>query len=419
MGSEELLDWLFERQRVGMRPGLSRVRALLDHLGNPERSFDTVLVAGTNGKGSTAAALASCLTAAGRRTGRFTSPHLERVTERFVVDGEELPFDRLASALLGLQAEADRLEASFFEITAAVAMKLFADAGVECAVVEVGLGGRLDATNVLEPVLSLITEISLDHTRTLGSTVAAIAREKAGILRGGVQAVTSARGEALTTIREVAAALGTPLSDLEGVRSAVRDLGWEGLELELEGWGRQIVVRTPAVGLHQVRNQALAVASAWALDLPERAIVAGLRLSRWPGRLERFCYRGRQVILDGAHNPAAAGTVVRTLARLLPSGFTLVLGLTAGKDALGVIGPLAGAARKVVFTRATSGSRGVEPEALAELWPAAEVVADPVRALAAATESTPSGGSVVVAGSLYLVGALRSVLTPGGALSVD
>ncbi len=417
MGSEELLDWLFERQRVGMRPGLSRVRALLDHLGNPERSFDVVLVAGTNGKGSTAAALASCLTAAGRRTGRFTSPHLERVTERFVVDGEELPFDRLASTLLELQAEADRLEASFFEITAAVAMRLFADAGVEWAVVEVGLGGRLDATNVLEPVLSLITEISLDHTRTLGPTVAAIAREKAGILRGGVQAVTSARAEALATIREVAAGLGTPLSDLEGVRSAVRDLGWEGLELELEGWGRQVIVRTPAVGLHQVRNQALAVASAWALDLPERAIVAGLRLSRWPGRLERFCYRGRQVILDGAHNPAAACTVARVLARLLPSGFTLVLGLTAGKDAGGVIGPLAGAARKVVFTRATSGSRGVEPETLAGLWPAAEVVADPVLALAAATESTPSGGSVVVAGSLYLVGALRSVLVPGGALS--
>ena len=419
MGSEGLLDWLFERQRVGMRPGLSRVRALLDHLGNPERSFAAILVAGTNGKGSTAAALASCLTAAGRRTGRFTSPHLERVTERFVVDGEEPPFDRLASTLLGLQAEADRLEASFFEITAAVAMKLFADAGVECAVVEVGLGGRLDATNVLEPILSVITEISLDHTRTLGSTVAAIAREKAGILRGGVQGVTSARGEALATIREVAAALGAPLSDLEGVRSAVRDLGWEGLELELEGWGRQIVVRTPAVGLHQVRNQALAVASAWALDLPERAIVAGLRLSRWPGRLERFRYRGRQVILDGAHNPAAACTVARVLARLLPSGFTLVLGLTAGKDAAGVIGPLAGAARKVVFTRATSGSRGVEPETLAELWPAAEVVADPVRALAAATESTPPGGSVVVAGSLYLVGALRSVLVPGGALSAD
>ena len=410
MKPEELRSWLFERKNVGMRPGLTRVRSMLQKLGNPEREFDSILVAGTNGKGSVTASLDSCLMAGGYSSARFTSPHLQRVTERFVINGQEASFDHLAQVLAELRDEADRLRASFFEITTAAAFRLFADAKVDFGVIEVGLGGRLDATNVVEPVLSVITEIGLDHTGTLGETLAEIAKEKAGILRSGVPAVTSARGQALREIKCSAARLVTPLLTLDEASISHQNLGWSGLKIGIEGWGKTISVQSPAVGTHQVRNQALAIAAGWSINLPNESLKRGIKNSVWQGRLERFLYRGREVVLDGAHNPAAARIVSRELTKLLPAGYTLLLGITKGKDALGVLKPLCKNANHLVLTEAVRGPKGMPVSELKALCPESDSVIDPVQALGAAIEQTPTGGALVIAGSLYLVGILREIV---------
>ena len=233
------LSWLFARQRFGVKPGLERVRALLLSLGNPERTFDTVLVGGTNGKGSCSSTLATILTRSGRRTGLFTSPHLTRFGERFLVDGAQLPDKDLLSGLAAVRPYAEELKATFFEIVTALACLLFARAGVEVAVMEVGLGGRFDATNALTPRLSVITGVALDHTDILGDTVEEIAADKAGIMRPDTITLTGARddavGDALAVLGDAAQKLGALLWAIgEDVTLAADDLGWSGLRCKVE-----------------------------------------------------------------------------------------------------------------------------------------------------------------------------------------
>lgn len=304
------LDWLFARQRFGVQLGLERMRALLAALDHPEGAFESLLVGGTNGKGSVTSTLASILHAAGRPVGRFTSPHLTHFRERFTLAGEPVGEAPLLRALKDVRPHAERLGATFFEITTAVALLLFARAGVTVAVMEVGLGGRLDATNALSPRLSVITGVALDHTEVLGGTVAEIAIEKAGILRPGRLALTGAAGEALAVIAREAARLGAPLWRLgHEISVTARDEGWRGSSLTVGTPAGALAVRTPLIGAHQVPNTALAVAAARALEVPDAAIVRGVAGVRWPGRLEPVPYRGRTVLLDGAHNPAAAAAL--------------------------------------------------------------------------------------------------------------
>ncbi|MDL2345312.1 Mur ligase family protein, partial [Deinococcus sp. MIMF12] len=266
------LDWLFARQRFGVHPGLDRVRALLTRLGEPQRTFRSVLVGGTNGKGSTAASLAAMLTASGTRTGLFTSPHLTRFSERFVVDGQECGAQRVEAALHRVRPHAEAAGASFFEVVTALGSLLFAEAGVEVAVMEVGLGGRLDATNALDPDLSVITSVALDHTEILGTTLDAIAREKAGILRPGRPAVTGV-DPALWPQLETRGAEVWALGREVLVQSQSR--GWGGWDLRLEVPGTVLNVQTPLLGRHGAGNAALAAAAAWRLGVGESAIRAG------------------------------------------------------------------------------------------------------------------------------------------------
>lgn len=229
------LAWLFARQRFGVHPGLTRVRSLLGRLGEPQNAFESILVGGTNGKGSTAASLAAMLTASGEQSGLFTSPHLTRFSERFTVGGRELPQQTVLAALRRVRPAAEAVEASFFEIVTALGCLLFAEAGVRRAVMEVGLGGRLDATNALEPALSVITNVDLDHTDILGATPEAIAREKAGILRHGRPAVTAVDHRLL------------PLLEVHGADLWVtgREIEVRALPLAWEGWA--LGVRVPGL----------------------------------------------------------------------------------------------------------------------------------------------------------------------------
>ncbi|ADI14584.1 bifunctional folylpolyglutamate synthase/dihydrofolate synthase [Truepera radiovictrix] len=409
------LDWLFARQRFGVQLGLERMRALLAALDHPEGAFESLLVGGTNGKGSVTSTLASILHAAGRPVGRFTSPHLTHFRERFTLAGEPVGEAPLLRALKDVRPHAERLGATFFEITTAVALLLFARAGVTVAVMEVGLGGRLDATNALSPRLSVITGVALDHTEVLGGTVAEIAIEKAGILRPGRLALTGAAGEALAVIAREAARLGAPLWRLgHEISVTARDEGWRGSSLTVGTPAGALAVRTPLIGAHQVPNTALAVAAARALEVPDAAIVRGVAGVRWPGRLEPVPYRGRTVLLDGAHNPAAAAALAATLERLGVAPALLVFGTSADKDAREMVRALAGSVRATIATRARLSPRSSPPETLAALWRdaarPAQVAPTPEAALALALESSQPGETVVVAGSLYLVGEVRPLL---------
>jgi dihydrofolate synthase/folylpolyglutamate synthase len=411
-------------ERLGIRLDLGPMRELLDRLGRPERAVPVVLVAGTNGKGSTAAMLESIARAAGLSTGLATSPHLERVEERVRLDGRPIDEGRLAELLERVLAAAGASPhgaPTYFEALVAAGFLAFADAAVDLAVVEVGLGGRLDATNCAEPALSVITPIALDHTELLGTTLAAVAREKAGILRRDRSAVLAAQAsEADRELALAAARAGARIrraGELVSVRAS-RDRGLEGTDLDLVLGGAAIQARLALAGEHQVGNAATAVAAARVLDgdgvvpLPAGAIAAGLASARWPGRLEPIPVGGATVLLDAAHNPHGVAALARFLDRL-GRPFVLLFGALADKEVTAMLPPLAARARAVVLTRPVS-ARALDPADLAGLPGAAppELEPDPAAALdaalARARELGP--GLVVACGSLYLVGPLRAIL---------
>ncbi|WP_293915287.1 folylpolyglutamate synthase/dihydrofolate synthase family protein [Deinococcus sp.] len=407
MNTDSDLDWLYARQRFGVHPGLSRVRSLLARLGDPQTNFRAVLVGGTNGKGSTASTLSAMLNASGLRTALFTSPHLTRFTERFVVAGQELSAEAVQVALARVRPHAETMRASFFEIVTALGCLLFAEAGVELAVMEVGLGGRLDATNALEPVLSVITTIGLDHTAILGETLALIAAEKAGILRAGRPAVTGVQPELLPILDK----RGTDLWALgreAGVQTAL--LGWDGAQVRLTSPVGDLSFRTPLLGEHGACNAALAALAAQRLGVSEQAIQRGAAHSHWPGRLERLPWRGGGVLLDGAHNPDGARALRQALITLAAPPLPVIFGAASDKDARAMLAELAPLMSSLVLTRSALSPRAASPEALAALAPPGvpvQLAASPEAALAL----LPAGGLSLVCGSLYLIGELRPLLT--------
>jgi dihydrofolate synthase/folylpolyglutamate synthase len=380
---------------LGVDLGLDRVRRALARLGEPQRRILAVQIAGTNGKGSTAAMTEAILRQAGLRTGLYTSPHLARFTERIRVDGREVDGDRLAALDGRIQAAGERL--TYFEIATVLAFLAFAEAGVEVAVLETGLGGRLDAVTCCEPLATAITSIGLDHTDYLGPTLADVAREKAGILKPGVPCFMGRLPpEAEAAIAARAGALGAPL-----------------LRLESELPPAPAAVALP--GAHQRDNAALAIALARAAadgagrPLAPATIAAGLASVRWPGRLERVA---DDLWLDCAHNAEGA----RALASAIPAvaagrPVTLVVSIARDKDAGAILAALAPAARRLIATSSDS-PRALPPAALASAAAAGfarvEAVEDPGAALARARAE--GGGLVVACGSIFLVGPLRARL---------
>lgn len=421
--------WIEARQRFGMRPGLERTRALLDALGRPQDALEVALVGGTNGKGSVTALLDAMLRAVDGTgpVGRFVSPHLERFEERFAVAGRALPAEEVGATLAAVRPAATRLDATFFEVLVAVALLAFARAGVRRAVLEVGMGGRLDATNATEPTLSVITQVALDHEAVLGRDVATIAGEKAGILRRGRPAITAAEGEALAVVRARAADVGAPLVALDDVPFVGRALGWAGVEVV--GLA-PTPLRSPLLGAHQARNLAAAALAARAWGVPWSAVAAGAMAARWPGRLEPRSAHGLRWLLDGAHNPAGAAALVRALTDLRATPGVAVVGVTDDRLASDLLPALTAVAPRFVATRAVASPRSADPALVARRLVDAGVPvervrtdADPPAALAraaawahATAEAPGAGGerggppTVVVAGSLYLVGEARAWL---------
>jgi dihydrofolate synthase/folylpolyglutamate synthase len=395
-------------EHAGMRPGLERIETLLEALGNPERRSTLVQVAGTNGKGSVAAMLAAILKADGRRVGLYTSPHLVSFRERIRVDGEAIAEDDVADGFDAIATLVARLDATMFEASTALALDHFAREAVDVAVLEVGLGGRLDATTVGTPAVTALARIDLDHQEVLGATLAAIAAEKAAIIRSGVAVSAAQAPEAADVLVARAAAVGVPLL-MEGrelgVRVRARDLDAQTLDATGPGW-RLEGLRLPLLGVYQPSNALVALAAARALGVRDAACREGLARARWPGRFEVLRARDRIVVLDGAHNPAGAAALAASLTEWFgDTPLTLVFGALRDKDAPGMLAALAPRARRLIFT-ASSSPRAARPEALRDAAPAGAAVeladsAPEALALAAREPRTPI---LCVAGSLSLLG---------------
>ena len=386
---------------------LGRMREMLGLMGDPDRRMRVVLIAGTKGKGSTAAFLASVLHSAGVRAGLFTSPHLQVFRERVRIDGAMLSAVEFERAIAGLRPIVSRLrrgeptagEPTTYELTLALALRTFADRGCRVAVIEVGLGGRLDASNALDAAVSVLTPVSRDHTAILGRSLASIATEKAGIVRPGRPALVALqRPTAHAAIRRVSRAAG---ADLE----LVRPLGVRAV--------------LALAGDHQRQNAALAVATARALAvtgvaIPERAYPEGLRSAVWPARFERVTGRPA-VILDGAHNDGSAAALAKTLrAERRGRPLVIVFGINSDKDARAVLRPLVGIASAIVATRSSS-PRAAEPEAVARIAARRtrrpiDVAADIDVVLATARARAGADGLVCVTGSIALAGEARTAL---------
>ncbi len=432
---EGLIDLEKVRSLPRSRLSLAPIRALLGRLGSPEAGLRVLHVAGSKGKGSVALLAEALLGAAGVRAATFTSPHLERWTERFRIGGKEVEGGRLADAVERLRPAVEALRAgppetvpTFFDATTAAALLLFADAGVDVAILEVGLGGRLDSTNACTPAVCCITAIELEHTEVLGDTLAAIASEKAGILKPGVPAVAGALPEeAAAVVRARAAEVGAPLTWLgEDFGVEVEDRGAEGLLLDLRDGPFAARAALPLLGAHQAGNAALALACVRRLGVvPDARLAAsladGLAAARLPGRVELLA-RSPWIVVDAAHTAASAralAAALEELPRAAGARAHLVLSVSAGKDLEAICAALAphfrSATAAVTITRAEP-VRSLEPEAVARALRAAapgvepRVVPNPHLALRAAREGLAEGDLLCATGSVYLAGIARRVL---------
>ena len=416
------LDWLYSLAQFGIKFGLGNIRAVLEALDNPHEAYRTLHVAGTNGKGSVTAIADTALRRAGHRVGRYTSPHLLDITERFVVDGSPVAQREMLAAVESVRAVVSRLQAAgtldvhptFFEITTAVAFELFRRRGVDIAVCEVGLGGRLDATNVLSPVATAITSIAFDHEQYLGHTLREIALEKAGIIKPGVPLVVGPLpDDAADTIGATATERQAPIAwAMAGTTLGTVRRSGDGhqrftLATPVRDYGE---VQLALAGAHQVTNAVVAVrllevAEARGVTIGREAIVDALETVEWPGRLEHVrTANGADVLLDAAHNAAGAARLAEYLSEA-GTPRTLVFSAMRDKDVTSMLQAILPLVAGVVITRA-SNPRAHEPATLAALVRSiaptlpVEMVESPEEALARASAG---GAPVIVAGSIFLL----------------
>lgn len=418
---KESLERLYALRTFGVKPGLDVTRALLARLGDPQQAFVTLHVAGTNGKGSVCAMLASVLRQAGLRVGLYTSPHLVRFNERIRVNDEDIPDEALAGLFDDMEAHAAAVsaagrEVTFFEFTTGLAFEYFKRKSVQVAVVETGMGGRLDATNVVFPLVSVITRIGLDHTDYLGSTLAEIAGEKAGIAKPGRPVVCGATpAEAKAVIHARAVALKCPFIDVEqaiSVRRVSQNLNGQKVSIT-SGEVDYGSVTVTLLGKHQLENIATVIATLETLadstpiKIPAEIIRTGLADARWPGRLEVLSQEP-PTLLDGAHNPDGARALAVTLKDLLKKQKVgLVWGMCDDKDALGFAKAMGAQVRRCWIVPINS-ERNANPAKLAQIartegWEVSTVSLSDGLKEAEEWALTNKGG-VCIAGSLFLAG---------------
>ena len=449
MNYSETLVFLDNLQMHKIKLGLAAMHSFLAKIGGPEKRLKIIHVAGTNGKGSVCATLLTILQRSGRRVGLYTSPHLSCVRERFRINDRYITQEEFAGLASRIVAALGDETITYFEFTTALALLWFAEADLDLVILETGLGGRLDATNVVTPLVSVITSISMDHEAYLGTTIKAVAGEKAGIIKAGVPVVaTGGTPEIVAVLTSAAAEQQAPLyllgRDFTIAGDSNDDWAWLGNEHALPGMpaalgGRIGQLRCAMKGAYQRENAALAIATLrvlrqYGIDINEDIIRIGLMNVHWPGRLE-YLELSREslpdpanlppgdggpirLLLDGAHNPDGLAKLATTLRQeYVYDGLILVWGAMLDKDIRGGLAALAPLARTLILTR-PDGERSAEPEQLLAYLPAdvrhrAVLRRDPRQAVLEAASLASDKDLIVVAGSLYLVGAVRSFLVGG------
>lgn len=431
---QALLQKIYALQNKGIKLDLTNVSKVLEKLGNPQHNFRSLHIAGTNGKGSAAAMTDSILRRAGYKTGIFTSPHLGVFNERIQVEGQCIDNEMAFTVANKVLAAGGEQELTFFEIVTVMAFCIFAEARVDYAVLETGMGGRLDATNVVMPEVTLITNVTLEHTQWLGDTVAKIAFEKAGIIKPGVPVVTAAEGEALDVIKRRALELNAPLSilgyDFEGRDRTepgrfypafdyyARDLDYTDVGEVSKNLLVMGDLQPGLAGKHQIKNAACVVRMLEYLDrqgaaIPHAAIRDGLALTRWPGRLEVLS-RNPLILLDGAHNLAG----MQSLAAFVKSNglngkLTFITGILADKEYEAMLALILPLCRRVIFTKPAN-ERALNAEDLLPLGEKYGVEShaenDIARAIDLGMYLLKEGETLCISGSLFLVGVARELL---------
>jgi dihydrofolate synthase/folylpolyglutamate synthase len=373
--SSTALQWLDSLQGSGIRPGLGRMRVLLRALGNPHRAYPSIIVAGTNGKGSTSAMLTSILNASGQRTAHYTSPHLVDLRERWTIGGQPIDSALLDECIVALRTIESDITPTYFEALTLIAFLAFARAKVDLAVLEVGMGGRLDATNVVKPIAALITPIGMDHTEYLGNTIRSIAAEKAGVIhRNTLVLTTNDDPRILDVIRKRAAKFGNRVIHVTEEHDS------------------------PLAGDFQRRNAALAVRAARELGVDERSIAEGVKNTRWRGRLEHMRVHGKDIWIDGGHNAHAVTATAPFFDANVPRPRLLVFGMMSDKDVDAVVQRVFPLFDRVIATEPYP-PRSVP----ADRFEGAIAIPNPNDAFRAALEAPER--AIVITGSLYLAGA--------------
>lgn len=429
--ARDAIAYLYGLQTRGMKFGLHGIQMLLDAVGNPERQIESIHIAGSNGKGSTAAFIAAAVQSAGYRTGLYTSPHLVRFNERIRINGIPISDERILDYVRSLRTAIERHRTTFFEAVTAITFRYFADEDVECAVIETGLGGRLDATNVLIPRVSVITEISLEHTQLLGNTLAEIAYEKAGVIKHHVPCVSGVRTPAArNVIRRVCRQRQSRLIEVSGGRVSLLRSDIGGLEASFELCGRKLDrVKIGLPGSHQARNAFVALGVLWELmdqgfRLGEENIRRGLaRVAAMTGLRGRMTVVRRRpmVIMDVAHNPAAIARLTRSLRELGLKDLTVVFGVMKDKAFRRMIGMLAGITRRAIAVQAST-ERARPAREIAEVFRLRGVKAasaGTVREGMRRARERAGKGAVLVTGSHFVVGEALAFLERKNYLTIN
>ncbi|MEM2740053.1 MAG: folylpolyglutamate synthase/dihydrofolate synthase family protein [Candidatus Bathyarchaeia archaeon] len=431
IGYDQIVNYIYNLRRDRAKFDLRNIKRLLKFLDNPHERFDSILVGGTNGKGSTVSMISSILLEEGFHVGMFTKPHLSSYTERFILDGKPVSEDRLLEVCEEILPYIERMSGykrygrpSFFEATVAIAFKLFEEEDVDLAVVEVGLGGRLDATNVLNPLVSVITNVDLEHTRILGDTVDKIAREKGDIIKREGLAITAAdRSEAIRVLERIAKRRKAKLLEVgRDLTFKVKYAGLDGETFDLKGslgfYGGLVV---SMVGLHQVVNAVTAVGAIELLSLRgvevcEESIRRGLKNAFWPGRFE-IIERKPTIVLDCAKDPKAASTLRREFERLFVGReVILVVSISSDKDYKSMMREFCSFSDRVIACRHKVMGRGIDPRILAseaELYGRKTMVVEDVKDAVEAARELSSGDDVIlITGSVFTVGEAREIWFP-------
>ena len=418
---QNCLKTMYGFRRFGIKLGLSTIKKILTGLDDPQNSFACIHVAGTNGKGSVASSLASILHHSGYKTGLYTSPHLVRFNERIQINNRPISNEKVVASYSAVKdAHFGRRDPTFFEFTTAMALYEFAAQKVDWAIIETGMGGRLDATNIIKPALSIITNISLEHREYLGNTLTQIAAEKAGIIKKRTPLVTGIRQrKAFAEVKRIAAGKKAPLfrlgTDFKVRRNQRQTFSYYGIE---NVWHN---LQTALPGSYQVDNAALVLAACELINKNKTAITLdniqqGLTKNHWPGRLE-IVSQNPFIILDGAHNLAAARNLAKFLStNLAGKAITLVIGILDDKPYQAMLKSLLPPVTRVILTRAKI-DRALEPrklyEAAKSLNPEVTISPDVGQAIKTAVETTPRHGAICIAGSLYVVGEAKEAFEKG------